>query len=327
MGWCDRSPRAIVERVARTVELTPPAASARSRRSVISRSDLAERDLPAHGPTWPPVRHATPGGARAHRSAVPAPVRHPQLGQPVRPGASAIPKRLTALARLVPLRGRRLLDVGCGNGAYTLALAPGFMEVVGVDVEAGRVEDFRRAIAATGAANILALCRSAEQLPFPEAHFDLVTAIEVIEHLADVDAVLAEIRRVLAPGGVFALTVPNRWFPLETHTVVLPVTGREVAGRWIPFLPWAPALHRRLSTARNYSVADLRRCLGAAGFDELGMGFVMPPFDGWAFGRRWIRPITERLERTPLARLGVSIVAAYRRSGSDRPRPERASGT
>jgi ubiquinone/menaquinone biosynthesis C-methylase UbiE len=247
--------------------------------------------------------------------ATPAPdlARTPDLGAPIRPGAGGVAKRLDAMRRLRALRGRRLLDVGCGNGAYTLELARGFDEAIGIDVEPDRLEAFRRALREPGApTNVSVVQGSAERLPFPDAFFDLVTAIEVLEHVAALDDALAEIRRVLAPGGAFVVTVPNRLFPIETHNVALPVVGREVAGRWVPFLPWFPPLHRRIASARNFTAAELRARVERAGFEQIGVDWVMPPFDGWSLGRRWLKPLTERLERGPGRVFGVSIVAGFR---------------
>ncbi len=62
--------------------------------------------------------------------------------------------------------------------------------------------------------------------------------------------------------------MPNRGFPFETHSFM--IRGRERRSKWYPFVPWIRPLHRRISTARNYRPADLRRLLEGAGFSEVG---------------------------------------------------------
>ncbi len=105
------------------------------------------------------------------------------------------------------LRGRRprILDVGCGTGA-NLEMLQKFGEAEGVDIS----ED------------ALAFCRerglprvrqgAAESLPFEDATFDLVTALDVVEHLDDDTAGLREIRRVLRREGRALLFVPAFMF-------------------------------------------------------------------------------------------------------------------
>jgi SAM-dependent methyltransferase len=102
-------------------------------------------------------------------------------------------------------RKARILDVGCGTGANLLLLSQ-YGDAEGVDIS----ED------------ALSFCRerglkqvklgAAEQLPYDDASFDLVTALDVVEHLDDDVAGLKEIRRVLRPGGRALLFVPTFMF-------------------------------------------------------------------------------------------------------------------
>jgi SAM-dependent methyltransferase len=99
-------------------------------------------------------------------------------------------------AGLLPLG--RTLDLGCGIGHSYELLAP--RETVGVDIDADALEGQDRE---THAADMRAL-------PFGDASFDAVLSVQSIEHVPDPERVLAEVRRVLALGGVAVFVTPNR---------------------------------------------------------------------------------------------------------------------
>lgn len=112
--------------------------------------------------------------------------------------------RAEPLRRAVGGPGLRVLDLGCRYGALTRHYAPG-NEVVGVDVD-------REALAEAAKLGIEAVWADVEEpLPFEEASFDVVVAAELLEHLRDPAAVVAEAARVLRPGGTFAGSVPNAY--------------------------------------------------------------------------------------------------------------------
>ena len=112
-------------------------------------------------------------------------------------------------------RGKRVLDVGCGPRG-SLEWLDVAEELVGADPLAeeyrklGAPEQRMRYVAAT-----------AENLPFPDGHFDVVSAFNALDHVEDVSAAVAEITRVTAPGGTFLLIVefghPPTW--TEPHTL------------------------------------------------------------------------------------------------------------
>jgi len=98
-------------------------------------------------------------------------------------------------------RGGCAIDLGCGTGYGTAELASAGWRVVGMD---------RVAPAARARSSSARFVRGdLEQLPFAARSFDTVTSFQVIEHLADPRAYLAQIARVLAPGGVLLLSTPN----------------------------------------------------------------------------------------------------------------------
>jgi SAM-dependent methyltransferase len=115
---------------------------------------------------------------------------------------------LRLLERRLPSDGRpaRILDFGCGTGAW-LADLERFGTVSAVDADPSAVafchERGRREVQLVG---------PGARLPFPDDTFDLVTALDVIEHIDDDVAALAELRRVLRPGGLLLVAVPAFMF-------------------------------------------------------------------------------------------------------------------
>ena len=107
-----------------------------------------------------------------------------------------------AIAALRP--GERVLDLGSGAGfdAFLAARQVGPEgRVIGVDMTPEMVAKARASAAATGLANVEFLEAEAEQLPFPDARFDVVISNGVIDLIPDKDLVFAELFRVLRPGG------------------------------------------------------------------------------------------------------------------------------
>jgi len=109
-------------------------------------------------------------------------------------------------------QGRRVLDLGCGTGYGTADLAQVASAAVGVDLAPDAID---YAVSHFPAARFLAC--SASAVPFPSASFDLVTAFEVIEHLRDWRALLAEAHRVLEPNGLLIVSTPNTRYYAETR--------------------------------------------------------------------------------------------------------------
>lgn len=111
--------------------------------------------------------------------------------------------------------GERLLDIGCGAGRHSLGAVRRGADVVALDLSR---HDLRRAadgVAEYGDVDVpnpgrfLAVRGDARRIPFEDASFDRVIAAEVLEHIADDAAAIAELARVLRPGGVLAVTVPR----------------------------------------------------------------------------------------------------------------------
>ncbi|MEO8314585.1 MAG: methyltransferase domain-containing protein [Pseudomonadota bacterium] len=110
-------------------------------------------------------------------------------------------------ARLVRHQPSRIsmLDVGCGAGHLSFALASHFEQVVATDLSPSMLATVRAAAAQRALPQILVQQASAERLPFPDGHFDLVASRYSAHHWHDVPVALREIRRVMRPGGAFLM--------------------------------------------------------------------------------------------------------------------------
>lgn len=114
--------------------------------------------------------------------------------------------------------GQRVLDLGCGEGRHAIhLLIEAAVDIVGIDLNDTDVRTAReraRPFAEQGpvCGRLLLGVANGVQLPFADETFDVVICSEVLEHIEDYRAVLAEIDRVLKPGGIFAASVPT-FFP------------------------------------------------------------------------------------------------------------------
>jgi len=159
-------------------------------------------------------------------------------------------RRTFLLARVNP--GERVLDLGCATAELTDALGRAGTRVVGADVSA---EALRRARHRHPDLD-LRLIAADQELPLPDASFDVVWAGEVIEHVLDTAGWLSEVRRVLVPGGRLLLSTP------ALSRVALVAMALSPAGPGGHFDP-------RGDHVRFYTRASLRELLDDLGFEAV----------------------------------------------------------
>lgn len=118
------------------------------------------------------------------------------------------PLHLRRLAeRLGPWRGRQLLDVGCGTGAWLRAAAQHGAIPVGIDISQVAIEIWQKALPYAEFH-----CGPAETLPFDDKRFDFVSCLGSLEHFRNPRQALSEMVRVAKPNATFLLLVPNADF-------------------------------------------------------------------------------------------------------------------
>ena len=155
-----------------------------------------------------------------------------------------------------PVEGARFLSSGCGMGGSLLAYHDaGAASVTGVEVDPDyvRLAGLRVTEVPTGEVRRI---NPDPPLPFADDAFDLIESMDVIEHVPDPMAYLADLRRVLAPGGAILLVTPNRLWPVEQHLGIvgppwLPVGMADAVFAGLSRLPW-------LEEDRRFRYARLR---------------------------------------------------------------------
>lgn len=118
-------------------------------------------------------------------------------------------RRNEAIMAALPAKSRAALDVGCGAGDVALMLSRRAPHVVAVDVSAVNVEATARNARVAGV-RLSPVGTGGERMPFRDGSFDAVVVADVIEHIDDADAALAEIYRIMSSGGTMVCVTPLR---------------------------------------------------------------------------------------------------------------------
>lgn len=212
-------------------------------------------------------------------------------------------RRLRMIGHWTKLPGAWVLEAGCGVGAYSSQIRRRYsLFVEAFDLEIERVRQAR-------ADTPHALVAAAERLPYRADLFDIVLSNEVIEHVADDRLAVAEMVRVLRPGGRIVLFCPNRWYPVEQH-------GHFWRGKYhfgnTPLINYLPdVLRNRLAPhVRAYTKRGLLRLFDGTPTRVLHHRRVYGGYDNIIarLGRpaEVIRNLLYRLEGTPLDTFGLS---------------------
>jgi ubiquinone/menaquinone biosynthesis C-methylase UbiE len=157
--------------------------------------------------------------------------------------------------------GLRVLDVGCGDGAYSVAVSRRGGEVVGLDQSLPMLEASRTRGTSFGAG--VRLCQGvAQSLPFRDASFDLVLAVTALCWIPEPLVALREMNRVVRPGGVVIVGELGRWS--------LWALARRVRG-WLGSRSWRGAHFWTAGELRN-----LLACAGLRAGDVRGAVYYPP---------------------------------------------------
>lgn len=182
----------------------------------------------------------------------------------IRPGWMPSGDLLEGMVRSAVTAQSRILDLGCGRGGVVELVWRDVALAAGVDPDAASLAEHR-------AAGMPVFRATGEHLPFADSSFDVIVSVWVLEHLREPGRVLAEIRRVLRPGGRFLFLTPNLRHPMMVinrvgkamprlqRRLVPKVYGREEADTFpVQYRANTVGALRRLARDAGLEVEELR---------------------------------------------------------------------
>ncbi len=214
-------------------------------------------------------------------------------------GYHALVDELEASAVIPFVRGKRVLEIGCGTGLVLEKVAPHALAAVGVDLSPGMLAHARER-------GLDVREGSATALPFDDASFDVVCSFKVLAHVPDIEGALREVERVLRPDGVAVLEFYNR------HS--LRYLARLAAGaRRIGRAHREDDISTRWDTPRTIE-RSLPRGLRLDRF--VGVRIVTPAavlYRSPMIGKR-LSQLERRVAEGPLAKFGGFLIAIVRKA-------------
>ena len=219
-------------------------------------------------------------------------------------------------------RRSRFLEIGSGMGLFTLTGCALGLDVIGLESSSDRYEASlwtARNLFADNDLPLKLIQAPSESLPLPDASVDVVASFQTIEHVTDLPQTLREIRRVLAPGGVFFAQAPNYTSLYEAHYgVAVPLgLGKSWTGRYLELLGRPTNFLQHLQWL---DPADLRVLLRDCGFGNVTVGKVTTPPLANKYFQAWLYPLPFQFRRGLVAQRlahGISRLAALSRLNRD----------
>jgi 2-polyprenyl-6-hydroxyphenyl methylase/3-demethylubiquinone-9 3-methyltransferase len=173
-----------------------------------------------------------------------------------------------------PLEGLAILDIGCGAGLLSEPLARLGAAVTGLDPAPGNIAAAERHAAETGA-RVAYRAATLEQAAEEGATFDVVLAMEVVEHVRDMPRFVRTACGLVRPGGLFVASTLNR----TLRSFALAIVGAEYILRWLP-----PGAHRWEQFVTPDELVDAFRPAGLREFARTGVVYD-PLRRAWRLGR------------------------------------------
>ena len=155
------------------------------------------------------------------------------------------------------LDGKRVLDLGCGDGTYSIAAFEKGAHVTGVDISNAMLDSAERRAAACGA-SVEWRQASAKLLPFESGTFDIVLAVTILCFIKNPLQVVQEVSRVMHPGGSFVIGELGKY---SAWALLRRVRGWLGSSMWRDTHFWTPGELQRLLQQAGFRVTASRACV------------------------------------------------------------------
>jgi ubiquinone/menaquinone biosynthesis C-methylase UbiE len=206
-----------------------------------------------------------------------------------------------------------ILDIGCGTGEYVRNVIASNSKYwgIGIDINPSFLQGRR-----SNSADLIV--GASECLPVRKDSIDMVIMIESFEHVGDEEKTLLEITRALRASGLIYASVPNRFYPIESHGIrIHNWTSDRAFPIGVPLVPFLPRrLVGRLVRARTYTKREIFNLFVRQKWRVTRLSFMAPPIDRKMSTRlmQILRRVMRVVESTVvLDELGSSVVIVAER--------------
>lgn len=167
------------------------------------------------------------------------------------------------------LKGKRVLDIGCGKGGVAISCALRGANAFGFDADADEIKIAKKRAKSYGINNILIFKGDAENMPFPDDSFELVTATGVLEHVKNSEKNIKEMIRVTKHRGFCCISTPNPLFPREGHYKVfyMPYLPKSVGKIYLRLRGFNPDFFMKHVTYPYPSISKIEKIFRENGMD------------------------------------------------------------
>ena len=198
------------------------------------------------------------------------------MGKPADADSELVSRRVSLVEKIPNFTNENctLLDIGCGNGASMFLLSNKMKKCRGIEITNEHKQEFDQYKEKNGITNCEFVILDVVENTAPEK-FDRIISFEVIEHLSTEDG-LKFYYDSLKDDGIMAISVPNKWWPFETHGAKLPL----LPWNRVPFFSWLPTkIHEKYANARIYTKKRIIKLLEKHGFKIVSYQYVTTPLD------------------------------------------------
>ena len=235
------------------------------------------------------------------------------LGRPAKPDDLIVKRRISILQSYSTFfdKNLNLIDIGCGNGGTLLQIHPHFKSCHGIDVVKENILSLKKNIKSLNIKKCSATLLDIDQST-PNDKYDRAISFEVLEHVKNERESLKNIYNLLNENGLFAISVPNKWWIFETHGANLPL----LPWNRVPFFSWLPyKFHSKFAKARIYTKKNICELLTKQGFKILTVKYITAPLDviKWLWLKKILKKVLFRHNTTNIPILSTSILVVCRK--------------